>query len=59
MKTSDLSADNLTSMGRHLSPQYGEVILVSEYPVLTALISIDYNIDVQYECIISFPVLPN
>ena len=27
----------LTSMGRHLSPRYGQVILVSEYPVLTAV----------------------
>ena len=26
-----------TSMGRHLSPRYGQVILVSEYPVLTAV----------------------
>ena len=36
-----LSADNfkkyLTSMGRHLSPRYGQVILVSGYPVLTAV----------------------
>ena len=29
-------------MGRHLSPRYGQVILVSGYPVLTA-----DNIDVQ------------
>ena len=27
----------LTSMGRHLSPRYGQVILVSGYPVLTAV----------------------
>ena len=26
-----------TSMGRHLSPRYGQVILVSGYPVLTAV----------------------
>ena len=25
-------------MGRHLSPRYGQVILVSGYPVLTAVI---------------------
>ena len=41
LKTSNLSADNfkkyLTSMGRHLSPRYGQVILVSGYPVLTAV----------------------
>ena len=41
LKTSNLSADNLkkylTSMGQHLSPRYGQVILVSGYPVLTAV----------------------
>ena len=41
LKTSNLSADNfkkyLTSMGRHLSPRYGQVILVSGYLVLTAV----------------------
>ena len=41
MKTSNLSVDNfkkyLTSMGQHLSPRYGQMILVSEYPVLTAV----------------------
>ena len=41
LKTSNLSADNfkkyLTSMGQHLSQQYGQVILVSGYPVLTAV----------------------
>ena len=47
----------LTSTGRHLSPRYGQVILVSGSSVLTAVI--DQNIDVQYVCIISFPVLPN
>ena len=26
-----------TSMCRHLSPRYGKVILISEYPVLTAV----------------------
>ena len=38
---SNLSADNFkkysTSMGRHLSPRYGQEILVSGYPVLTAV----------------------
>ena len=47
----------LTSMGRHLSPRYGQVILVSGY--LFWQLSIDHNIDVQYVCIISFPVLSN
>ena len=41
LKTSNLSADNfkkyLTSMGRHLSPRYGQVIQVTGYPVLTAV----------------------
>ena len=32
-------------MGRHLSQRYGQVILVSGYPVLT--LSIGHNIDVQ------------
>ena len=42
-------------MGGNLIPQYGQVvIMVSGYPVLTAV-----NIDVQYVCIISFPVLQN
>ena len=41
-------------MGGNLIPQYGQGILVSGYPVLTAV-----NIDVQYVCIISFPVLQN
>ena len=39
--TGDLSADNfqkyLTSMGGHLSLRYGQVILVSGYPVLKAV----------------------
>ena len=49
------SKQYLTSMGGNLIPQYGQVvILVSGYPVLTAV-----NIDVQYVCIISFPVLQN
>ena len=34
-------------MGRHLSPLYGHVILVSGYPVWQLLI--DYSIDVQYQ----------
>ena len=41
LKTNKLSADNLkkysTLMGRHLSPRYGEVILINGYPVLTAV----------------------
>ena len=37
-----------TSMGRHLSPQYGQVILVSGYPVLTA---VNWS---QHWCAISF-----
>ena len=32
-------------MSGHLSPRYGQVILVSGYPVLTAVN--DYNIDVR------------
>ena len=32
-------------MGRHLSPRYGQVILVSGCPVL--IVSINLNIDVQ------------
>ena len=32
-------------MGRCLNPQYGHVILVSGYPVLTAV----NNMDVQYQ----------
>ena len=37
-------------MGRHLSPRYGHAILVSGYPVLTAIsFLIDYNMDVQYQ----------
>ena len=41
MKTSALSADNVkkysTSMGRHLSQRYGQAILISGYPVFTAV----------------------
>ena len=37
-------------MGRHLSPRYGQVVLVSGCPVLT--VAIDQYIDVQYVCII-------
>ena len=44
-------------MGRHLSPRYGQVILVSRRPVWH--LSVDHNIDVQYVCNISFPMLPN
>ena len=47
LKTSNLSADKyLTSMGRHLSPRYGQVILVRGYPVLTAVLITIF--DVQY-----------
>ena len=35
-------------MGRHLSPRYGQVILVSGYPVLRA---VNWShVDVQYVC---------
>ena len=44
-------------MNRHLSPRYGQVILVSGY--LFWQLSNDHNTDVQYVCNISFPVLPN
>ena len=41
LKTNNLSADNFkrysTSMDRYLSPRYGRMILVSGYPVLTAV----------------------
>ena len=41
LKTSKLSADSFkkysTLIGRHLSPRYGQVIVVSGYPVLTAV----------------------
>ena len=35
-------------MGQLLSPRYGHVILVSRYPVLTA-ITINQNMDAQYQ----------
>ena len=61
MKTSNLSADNfkkyLTLMGQHQSPRYSQVILVSG--ALFWQLSIDHNIDVQYVCNISLPVVPN
>ena len=48
-KTGHLSADNFkkfsTSMGRHLSPRCGQVILVSD--ALFWQLSVDHNIDVQ------------
>ena len=49
LKTNNLSAESLT--GRHPSPQYGQVILVSEYPVLTAVNWSQYfcAIFVQYQ----------
>ena len=41
LKTSNVSSVNFkkysTSMGRYLSPRYGQVIMVSGYPVLTAV----------------------
>ena len=45
-------------MGQHLSPRYGQVILVSGYPILTAVNWSHhwYPMDV---CIISFSVLSN
>ena len=51
-ETGNLSADNFqkysTSMGRHLSPRYGQVILVSGCPVL---IAVNWS---QHWCAISF-----
>ena len=44
-------------MGWHLSLWYSQVILVSG--TLFWQLSIDHNIDVQYVCNISLPVLPN
>ena len=44
-------------MGRHLRPRYGQMIMVSG--TLFWQLSIDHNIDVQYVCNISLPVLPN
>ena len=55
MKTSTLSADNVkkysTSMGRHLSQRYGQAILISGYPVFTAVNWSQhwYAICVQYQ----------
>ena len=48
----------LTSMGRHLSPRYGQVILVSGYPVLTAVNWSQHWCAINV-CHISLPVLPN
>ena len=45
-------------MGRHLSPRYGQVILVSGYPVLTA-VNWSQHWCAIYVCNISLPVLPN
>ena len=47
-----------TSMVRHLSPRYGQVILVSGYPVLTA-VNWSQHWCAIYVCNISLPVLPN
>ena len=44
-------------MGGHLSPWYGQMILVSGYSVWQ--LPTDHNIDVRCVCNISFPVLPN
>ena len=41
-----------TSMGRHLSPRYGQMILVSGYPVLKA---VNWS---QHSCAISFSSAP-
>ena len=40
-------------MGGHLSLGYGHLILVSRYPVLTA-VNIDHNMDVQYQAVGSY-----
>ena len=45
-------------MDRHLSPRYGQVILVSGYPVLTA-VNWSQHWCAIYVCNISLPVLPN
>ena len=47
-----------TSMGRHLSPQYGQLILVSGYPVMTA-VSWSQHWCAIHVCNISLPVFPN
>ena len=47
-----------TSMGRHLSPRYGQVILVSGYSVLTA-VNWSQHWCAIYVCNISLSVLPN
>ena len=44
-------------MGRHLSPRYSQVILVSGYLVLIAVNC--YNIDVQYVYQFSCAPIPN
>ena len=45
-------------MGRHLNPWYGQVILVSGYPALTA-VNWSQHWCAIYVCHISLPVLPN
>ena len=47
-----------TSIGRHLSPRYGQVILVSGYPFLTA-VNWSQHWCAIYVCNITLPVLPN
>ena len=44
-------------MGQHLGPRYGQVYWSAD--TLFWQMSIDHNIDMQYVCNISFPVLPN
>ena len=47
----------MTSMGRYMSPRYGQVILVSGYPVLTAVNCSQYWCPICVHC--QFPVLSN
>ena len=61
LKTSNLSADNFKKyfslMGWHRSPWYVRWYWSAD--TLFWQLSIDPNIDVKYECNISFPVPPN
>ena len=61
LKTSNLSADNFKKIldldGSTTEPAIGQVILSAD--TLFWLLSTDHNIDVQYVCNISLPVLPN
>ena len=47
----------MTSMGRYMSPRYGRVILVSGYPVLTAVNCSQHWCPICVHC--QFPVLSN